>query len=191
MVDLTAQIAKLLPIGEAWIAGASSNIYKTIALFSNALQRTFNYSDYAQQDVFPVSAQDSVDVWQKSVSLPDPLCPPLTKAQLKTQMVSRVKNLGGQSKQYYIDYAAFLGYTITITELAVPRSGLAKSGQSATNGPGGDFIWCVSVPSAVLSLFRAGKNRAGDPLSSASDTLWLQYEMNRIKSSQTILEWFV
>jgi uncharacterized protein YmfQ (DUF2313 family) len=114
----------------------------------------------------------------------------LTKARLKTQMIARVKNLGGQSIQYYIDYALFLGYHITITELAVPRAGLSKAGLSATNGPYGDFTWVVTVTEANVSFFRAGKNRAGDPLSSASDTLWLQYEMNRIKPSQTLIEWF-
>jgi uncharacterized protein YmfQ (DUF2313 family) len=189
MTDLVNQLIKLLPTGEAWSSSPTSNLYKTIALFAGAFTRAFAFADYATTDTFPLTAADSIVDWQASVGLPDPLCPPLTTTQLRQQMIARVENLGGQSPEYFIEFAAKIGYTITITELACPRVGQAKVGLCQTNGPYGDFTWVVTVANATLNKFRASRNRAGDPLSSASSIAWLQYEFDRIKPSQTLIEW--
>src|ERR1700733_12020231 len=164
---LVDQIVALLPQGQGWPRSSAGYLWQTVNLFTGAYQRILNWADYAQQDTFPITAQDSVDVWQKSFSLPDPPCPPLTPQQQKTQMIQRVENLGGQSVAYYVAMAARIGYTISITELTVPRAGLSKAG-CASNGSYGDFTWVVSVANAALTEFRAGQNRAGDPLSTAS-----------------------
>lgn len=186
---LTDQIIKLFPTGEGWPTAQASNLWKTVNLFVGAIQRAFDFADYATTDCFVLTSKDTLSDWKSSVGLPDPACPPLTAAQERLQMIARVENTGGQSPQYFIDYASNIGYTITITELAVPRAGLAKAGLSQSNSPGGDFVWVVNVANATISYFHAGINRAGDPLSTATDILWLQYELNRIKPSHTILEW--
>lgn len=165
-----------------------SNLAKTVNLFVPAIQRLYDYTAYALTDSFYQTAKDSIPDWQSSVGLPDPLCPPLTAAQQRQQMISRVENIGGQSPEYFIQFAAKIGYTITITELACPRAGLSKAGLSQSNGPPGDFIWVVNVAGASLSFFRAGQNRAGDPLSMGTDIRWLEYELQRIKPAMTFLE---
>jgi uncharacterized protein YmfQ (DUF2313 family) len=190
---LTDQIVSLLPSGEAWPRASASNLWQTVNLFSNAVQRIMNWADYAQQDVFPLSSHDTLLDWRASVGTypPDPLCPVLTPAQYILQMHIRVLFLGGASIAMFVNYAAMIGYTITITELAVPRAGLSKVGQSATNGPGADNVWCVTVANATLTPFRVGINRAGDALNTASSIAFLEYELGRIAPAETQLEYFV
>lgn len=184
---LVDQIIKLLPSGEGWPSYQDSNLYKTVNLFVPALQRAYNFATYALTDTFPTTAKDSIPDWQSSVGLPDPLCPPLTAAQQRQQMIARVENIGGQSPEYFIQFAAKIGYTITITEVACPRAGLSRAGQSASWGLPGDFIWIVNVAGATLSFFRTGLNRTGDPLSTGTDIRWLEYELQRIKPAHTFL----
>ena len=186
---LTDQICKLLPSGQAWIKAPSTNLYRTVALFAGALQRAIDFCAYAQRDTFPTTCVDSLSAWQSSCNLPDPLCPPLTTQQQFQQMVSRVENLGGQSPAYFVQVAAKIGYTITIQECAQARAGLSRAGQAQSWYVGGDFVWIVNVANAALYQFRAGLNRAGQPLDTASDTRWLQYELDRIAPSQTQIVW--
>jgi uncharacterized protein YmfQ (DUF2313 family) len=195
MTDITAQILKLLPNGEAWAKSVTSNMYKTVQLFTGSIARLYAFADYCLRDTFPTTAVASFSNWQASLNLPDPTCPMLTGNQYQLQMLMRVENLGGMSPQRYIDFAAAIGYPITITELCVPRAGLAKVG-STSNGLGADHVWCVHVANATLLPFRVG-NRINNPyqlplvrLSSASSIAWLQYEFARIKPSHTQIEYF-
>ena len=191
IASLTAQICKLLPSGEAWGKSVGTNLYKTIALFSPAVGRLLDAADNAKRDAFPTSTTTSLSLWQSSVGLPDPFyAGNLTTSQAKSQMIARVCNVGGQSVQYYIDYAAWLGFAITIKELGVPRAGCARAGQSSSGGAYSDHTWTITVSNASRTPFRAG-DRAGMRLATTTDLSILFHEFDRIRPAHTLIEWFV
>jgi uncharacterized protein YmfQ (DUF2313 family) len=178
---LVDSLIKLLPSGAAWPSAISTNLYKTVSLFAPSLQRFISWLSYAQTDTFPISSQDTLPDWYASFGIPNIGCPPLTPVQLRIQFLLRLQDCGGASVNYLIGYAQTMGYSITITELCVPRAGMATAGVSASYGPYADFTYIVTVADTTLSYFRVGTGRAGDPLSIGSNIAWLVYELNRIK----------
>jgi len=55
--------------------------------------------------------------WERNWGLPDPCYEaPLTIAERQLALVMRMTLEGGQSRKFFIDIAAMIGYTITITE---------------------------------------------------------------------------
>jgi uncharacterized protein YmfQ (DUF2313 family) len=71
--------------------------------------------------------------------LPDPCyTSPQTIAERQTALVARMRLYGAQSRDFYIQFAAFLGYTITISEYRPFMVGMDRCGDSRVYGsPGG------------------------------------------------------
>jgi uncharacterized protein YmfQ (DUF2313 family) len=189
-MSITDQLAKLLPSGDGWPKFPGSNLWKTLDLFAGAYQRVIDFADYGKRDSFPLTAQDSLDVWKSSVGVPDPAGPTLTTAQQRTQMTVRVGYIGNTSPQSLTAFAGRIGYTISIAKLSAPRAGIARASLSRSYAVYADHTWTVSVANSTLNYFRAGANRAGDPLSNPTEISWLEYELRRVAPSQTLIEYF-
>jgi uncharacterized protein YmfQ (DUF2313 family) len=86
--------------------------------------------------------------------------------------------LGAQSRQFFIDVAAQLGYTITIREYRPFMAGMDRAGDNRIYNADGSlglwpaqigspamrFVWTVRVGLVRLTWFRASKGQAGiDP----------------------------
>jgi len=81
---------------------------------------------------------------------------------------------GRQDKQYYIDLAASMGYTVTITEF---YPGSFHWQMNMVFGPGGEWIY-----------FRSGASESGDPLIYVPGYELLNCIMQRYKPAHTTLE---
>jgi uncharacterized protein YmfQ (DUF2313 family) len=143
-------------------------------------------------DTFPASTTNFIDEWDAALGLPDPcLGENPTLEQKRAQIVARLIAPGGQSAQFYIDYAAALGFEIAITAFAPFRAGRSRAGDTL-GGDAAPFTWLVTIlsdaSSAKNAAFRAGQGHAGDPLSSAAAShSTLLCELNRIAPAHTVL----
>jgi uncharacterized protein YmfQ (DUF2313 family) len=66
----------------------------------------------------------------------------------RRHILQKIRSVGGLSRQYFIDLAATLGWTITITEQSL-------------------FVWQVNVPPAQTTIpthFTVGRSAVGEPL---------------------------
>ena len=123
----------------------------------------------------PRSTIELLPDWERNWGLPDPCYKqPLTIHDRQLALVLRMTMIGAQSRQFFIDVAAFLGYTITITEYAPFMAGVSNAGDTRTppldpNPLIGDyrwyigppemrFYWTVHVTGARLTWFRATKD---------------------------------
>lgn len=85
--------------------------------------------------------------WEAALGLPDPCAGTTpTFAQRRDQVRARFIGSGGQSRQRFIDYAATLGFIITITNFAPFRVGHSTVGQPLA-GDAWTFVWGVDVVS--------------------------------------------
>lgn len=74
----------------------------------------------------------------------------------RSRVVAKLREQGSLRRSYYIEMAAQLGYTITITELAPGQEGY---------GDEGIFVWRVTVAGDTpVYYFRAGESAAGERL---------------------------
>ena len=123
--------------------------------------------------------------WEESLGLPDPCAGESPTIQARQQqVVARFTAGGGQSKGFFINYAATLGYDITITESSPFVFG--DTFGSALNGPDWAHTWQVNAPSFSIERFTFGRDAFGEPFAEWDNNV-LQCEFNRLKPAHTIL----
>ena len=74
-------------------------------------------ADLLERESDPRSTIELLPDWERNWGLPDPCyTSPQSIDERQRALVMRMTMLGAQSRQFFIDVAAMLGYTITITE---------------------------------------------------------------------------
>jgi uncharacterized protein YmfQ (DUF2313 family) len=103
--------------------------------------------------------------------------------QRRNALVAKLTQLGGQSRQYFIDLAAALGYEITITEFQ------PFTVNSGVNDPLCDtewrFVWQVNASQDTIRRFSV-QSGVNDPLASWGNDQ-LECVINRLKPAHTIV----
>lgn len=135
----------LLPIGRAW---RSDDPVREELLTAKAVE--FVRVDDRMDDLLTESdvrtTTELIGEHEEDFGLPDGCIIPsdLTILERQTALLTKLRSLGRLNKQYYIDLAAALGYTIHIEEYTPAWCGLAEAGDSC-----GDqqvlFYWLVNV----------------------------------------------
>lgn len=180
--DYAIALERNLPQGVAWSRDYWGVLMRTV----RGLAQVFGYVDQRAADLLeretdPRLALEMFTDWERNWGLPDPC---LGEAQSlddrRKILMQRMTMIGGQSRQFFIDVAADLGYTITITEWAPFMAGVSRCGdtrqQDIENSGDGSrmrwyigppeerFYWTVKVGAVRLTWFRAGSGQAGiDP----------------------------
>lgn len=171
VVEFLGALQSLLPSGRAWNTDRTSVQAQVEAGLVASFQRV-NVSDaFLLVDAFPSTAVFQLPEWEEALGLPDPCAGEApTIAARQQQVVTRFTDSGGMSKQRYIDLAASLGFTVTITEFAPFRAGHSAAGDPLC-GEDWWFVWQVTAPPVTVSYFRAGFGAAGEPLATWGDTV--------------------
>jgi uncharacterized protein YmfQ (DUF2313 family) len=188
--DYTAQLRALLPRGRVWPLDETSGQQKVLACLGQAPARVDAAACGLLVDAYPTSAVGLLPEWEGTLGLPDPcLGPSPTIAQRQDQVGARLIAGGGQSVQHMIDFAAALGFDISVNVFAPFRAGRNQVGQPIY-GPDWSFTWVVTILSGVVSAdhaaFRVGQNTAGDPLATmAAAAAALECELNKIAPAHT------
>jgi uncharacterized protein YmfQ (DUF2313 family) len=165
----------LLPQGQAWPKHAPES---TLWQVCDGLNQYWGYVDARAADLLeresdPRQTIELLPDWERNWGLPDPCYnAPLTIHDRQLALVLRMTMLGGQSREFFIGVAAFLGYTITISEYAPFMAGVSHVGDTRTPpldpkpligdyrwyiGPQEmRFYWTVHITGARLTWFRCG-----------------------------------
>ncbi len=141
------QLDQLLPPGLLWVRSPGSvrdNLLMGIAAESARFEElTLALIDEAD----PRTTSDLLDEWEAWVGLPDPCVPPsvtLSDDERRANIVARLQAVGGQSRQFFIDLAASLGFTITITEFTTFQVGVSGAGDPV-GGTAWVYAWQVNT----------------------------------------------
>jgi uncharacterized protein YmfQ (DUF2313 family) len=168
--DYAAAASALLPRGRVWSDDPAS-VQQLLLL---GLGKTLERSDGAAMALLAGSLPGAMvsgflPEWEATLGLPDPcIGSSPTFAQRFAQVLARFVGVGGQSRQHYIDYAAALGFTITITTYSTALPGPTGHGIASGQWP---FTWGVTVTA----------NASGLPSSA------LQCELEAIKPADTTI----
>ena len=176
----------LLPEGPIWPRDVDSMVYQIMGVLAPPYGRNAAAAVDLLVDAFPATTTDLLPEWEETLGLPDPCQGPNpTIQQRQAQVLARFVGLGGNSVSYFVDYAAYLGYPITITQFKPAVIGQLRVGQQLW-GPAWAYAWQVDAPTAAPEYFRTEVAAVGETLQSFPNST-LQCELQAAAPAHTTL----
>lgn len=169
--DYAEAFSSLLPWGLAWPRGRDSVLMHVVS----GLAQVWGTVDAQAASLLelesdPRTALILLPDWERNFGLPDECyAEPFTIGDRQRALVQRMTIEGGQSREFFISAAAYIGYPITISEYRPFMVGIDRVGDNRTlvDGVYGDypyvlgppenrFYWTVHVSGVRLTWFRVG-----------------------------------
>lgn len=155
----TRQLKQLLPPGDVWEIDPEGWVYRVLQAIADEFARVDARGEDLINETDPRTALETLADWEAMLGL----TAAGSVSERQTAVAVKYTARGGQSRQFYIDLAATLGYTITIDEHRVLRSGF-RSGDRCI-GDDWAYTWIVNivgVTAGSVTEFRSGTARSGD-----------------------------
>lgn len=180
-------VRDLMPTGLAWNRAPDSFLTEFLTSLAEELTQANKRTDELRVELDPRTASESLDDWERLLALPDECSDPenTSLATRRNEVLAKLTGQGSISRQFYIDLAARLGYTITIFEYRQFQAGVSHAGELLSNGDW-VFCWLVTAPAGVADFFEAGIDVAGDPLAVYSDGV-LECYIEKRKPAETLV----
>lgn len=184
MSGLAAQLRLLLP-PESY-DGAAPTLSALLGAEANALDIAQISSDRLGDKIWPDTGA-ALDEYERVLGLPDPCLTgeSLAVRQRIAAVMAKLNGLGGQSRAFFIQLAASLGYAISITEFKPARAGLAVAGD-AVNGAAWTSAWMINAEPVTVFVAKAGSAAAGESLAVWGNKL-LECRMRLMQPAHTTL----
>jgi uncharacterized protein YmfQ (DUF2313 family) len=179
-------LQKLLPSGSAFNREDGTTLAGVLSAFADEFARVDGRVETLLREADPRTTTELLTDWERIVGLPDECAPQLgSVAERRNAVTLRYSNLGGQAKSYFINLAARLGFTITITEFKPFQAG-SKAGDPLTNEAWRN-TFRVNSPAETVRTFKAG-SKAGEPLAEWGNDI-LECTINRVKPAHTVVQY--
>jgi len=184
--EYAEQLDALLPQGLAWPRESDARMRDLTRGLAEEFARVDARGDDLLREVLPSTTIEMLSDWERVAGLPDACVPSgQTMQERRAALLSRLAGTGGQSIAFFIELAAYLGFTITITEFRPFRAGVSHAGDALYNDLW-RHAWRVNGPETTVIEFRAGLSAAGEPLRKWGNEL-LECVLNRVKPAHTVL----
>ncbi len=184
--DYAKQLDALLPVGLAWRRETDVRMRDLTRALAEELARIDMRAIDLLNEILPSSTVEMLSDWERVAGLPDPCVPEgQTLQERRSALLSRLAGTGGQSREFFIELAAYLGFTITITEFRPFRAGVSRVGDALYNDDW-RHAWRINAPETTIIEFRVGVSAVGEPLRKWGNEL-LECALNRIKPAHTVL----
>lgn len=145
------QLKQLLPRGDLWRLDPDSWISKTLHAVGDELARVVTRGLDLLNEADPRTATETLGDWERVLGLPDTcvVTIPVTDSARQAAITGKWVATGGQSRPYFVQVAAALGFTATVTEFwgDVLRAGF-RAGDRC-NSLGWVHTWRLDVTGAA------------------------------------------
>ena len=183
--DFADSFQRHMPTGPVWPRDPDTTQRAAVEALMPTYVRSWAVACDLPAETLPSTCTFLLPEWEFSVGLPDPCAgPDPTIAQRQAHVVARLTQSNGPSIPSLTAFAAALGFTITITEFAPAVAGRLRAGQPLY-GTAWAFAWNAVSPATVVTPFRAGEGRAGDPLATWGGNV-LKCELTRLAPAHTV-----
>lgn len=180
--DYLQHLQALLPQGPAWPRDADADLTKLLRVFADEFARLDAKAERVLDEEDARSTSELLADWERVAGLPDTCTGLLDSISgRRSALVARLTNLGGQSRQFFIDLAAALGYSITITEFR-PYT-VDSNVNDPLCGIQWIFVWQVNAAQNTVREF-AVNSQVSEALASWGNTL-LECAISRLKPAHT------
>jgi len=130
IIDYRQQLMALLPPSDVLDISDGSQLHSLLDAMAAELARVDGRVDDVLRETDPRSASELLSDWETELGLPS-ACAPLATSlgERRDAAHTKLTERGGQSRQYFIDLAAKLGFAVTITEFKrrTVRSGVDQA----------------------------------------------------------------
>ncbi|MCX5496425.1 DUF2313 domain-containing protein [Kaistia dalseonensis] len=185
-------LAALLPTGIAWPRESDTVLMGLVRALAEEWARVDKRgADLLGRESDPRATIELLDAWETAFGLPDPcVAEPQTIEARQQVLVNRMTMEGSQSRAFFIQIAADLGYEIEIKEYSPFMCGVSEVGETLHGWEIGPaeirFYWSIAIAGARLSWFRAGSGQAGvDHLLEIGIATDITCIFNRLKPAHT------
>lgn len=179
--DYAQGFLSLLPRGAIW----NRDLTRLVMRICDGLARFWAYVDSRAADLLeresdPQRTLELLPEWERAWGLPEECFPEAqTIGERQKMLVTKMTWQGGQSRQYFIDIMAWLGFRVVIREWAPFMAGVSRCGDTRERdendehdfefkghrwyigAPENRFVWTAQVGYMGLVWFRAAAGRAG------------------------------
>lgn len=195
ILEYRGQVERLLPPGILWRQRDNSVMRSLLTAVATEFARVDERAADALLESDPRVTQELLEDWERFLGLPDP-CAVLedTRQLRRFAVVAKLTKRGGQSRVFFVELAAALGYVVTVEDIeeyktfrAGPQSCQAteggafdcgsKAGDELAASPQGSsnpswlWAWTVHAPEHTGVFFDAESGAAGEPLVSTGNAL--------------------
>jgi uncharacterized protein YmfQ (DUF2313 family) len=198
--DYAVALAQLLPQGQAWPRSPQSVLRQAI----NGLANYFGFVDGRAADLLeresdPRATIELLPDWERNWGLPDPcFTTPQTIGDRQQTLVRRMTLLGGQSRAWFAEVAAEIGYPLAIREFSPFMVGISRCGDTRALDDGVHyrweigssdmrFYWTTAPTQATLTWFDALLAVRHRPLSQDRNARRPAVHFDRWKPAHTII----
>lgn len=179
------QLLAMLPPGPAWPRQPGTVLYAQLENFADELARiNLRIADLINE-ADPRTALDLLDDWERVAGLPDPCvtADDLTTERRQIALTSKLIMQGGQSRRYFIDMAAALGYPGATIEEYRPMT-CNDTCNDALWTIGDIPVWQLNLPSDGGLIIATCNSTCDVPLQSWGDQA-IECRVNRYKPAHT------
>lgn len=188
----TQYLLSLLPSGNIAKDAASNNAL-IFGLIAAELSRIDGRAADLMTEADPRTTVELFEEWEAFAGLPDPCAlPDQTLQERRNRLEQKLVSKGGQTRAYYEEIAAHLGYDITITEFRPFECGISEcidvdpELHISITHPEDRFIWRVNVHGDRATWFRCGESECGvDPMLKLTRATDLECIFNQQKQAHT------
>ena len=188
--DYLDTLQKLLPYGPAWTDDGDAAVTRMLTGLAQELARIDARSWQLIDEADPRTTNELFPDWERVAGLPDPCVVALggqqTFAQRRAALLSRLIQVGGQSRAYFIAVARALGFSISITEGWQQIDTVISPVNNPLANGGWIYTWTIHVPLGDTRSTLTVNGRVSDPLAAWGNTL-LECVMRRLKPAHTTL----
>ena len=170
--DFIAIMLALLPRGAAWPTSADSQmadlLYAAAVEFADIDLR----NEKLLKEMSPWTCSELLLEWESDYGLPEKCTTyQQTTTERRNVLIEKFSRIGSQSHQFFIDSAAALGFSITITEYDVNNPGPQTEYQGLSlNGDDWNFVYQINAPATTIVRKECG-TACGEPLSTWGNEL--------------------
>lgn len=148
--DYRRALHALLPPGQALPADADSRWQQLLDALAGELARADARAEALREEADARTTYELLDDWERVAGLPDPCVPgEQTLEQRRAALVRVLTGTGGQSRAYFIELAAALGYEIIIEEHH-PHT-VADDVAHPIKGDAWRWAWTVRAPESTVT----------------------------------------
>ncbi len=182
--DYLAQLQALLPLGAAWPRDQDSSLTKLLSAWSDEFSRVDSRAWNLMEEADPRTTSELLLDWERVTGLPDPcVTSAQTVDQRRAALVALLITLGGQSRQYFIDMAAALGYPgATIDEYRPMNCG--DNCNDALWSDTDRFVWQINLPTTGGTYIMNCDSTCDAPLGAWGGEA-IECRINRYKPAHT------
>ncbi len=177
----------MFPPGPAWPRDVDAPLTRLLSGLSVELTRIDLRADQTINESDIRSTTEMLPDWERIAGLPDSCCgtdAASTLAERRARLVEKITSTGGQSRQYFIDLAAKLGYTdVSISEFR--QVSCEDSCDGMLYGDDWLFAWQVNVGDYIAIHDMTCEDPSDSPLRSWQSTE-LQCRINKLKPAHTV-----